>query len=115
MWPLLSDRLLLVNQTFTKLDMVYSDFLWSPPDMVLVLILDSQKYGHHQIYLYTPAVMTLYLNTLGPSLSPWGTWACYTSGFLVAAKSPLKSNLNGNFHTLSPILATQAHKVHYER
>ena len=46
------DRLFLVNQTFTKLDMVYSDFLWSPPDMVLVLILDSQKYGHHQIYLY---------------------------------------------------------------
>ena len=27
-------------------------FLWSPPDMVLVLILDSRKYGHHQIYLY---------------------------------------------------------------
>ena len=47
-----SDRLLLVNQTFTKLDMVYSDFLWSPPDIVLVLILDWQKYGHHQIYLY---------------------------------------------------------------
>ena len=46
-----SDWLWLVNQTFTKLDMVYSDFLWSPPDMVLVLILDSQKYGHHQIYL----------------------------------------------------------------
>ena len=34
------------------LDMVYSDFLWSPPDNVLVLILDSRKYGHHQIYLY---------------------------------------------------------------
>ena len=47
-----SDRLLVVNQTFTKLDMVYSDFLWSPPDMVLVLIMDSRKYGHHQIYLY---------------------------------------------------------------
>ena len=48
-----SDRLLVVNQTFTKLDMVYSDFLWSPPDMASVVILDSQKYGHHQIYLYT--------------------------------------------------------------
>ena len=47
-----SDRLLLVNKTFTKLDMVYSDFLWSPPDMVLVLILVSRKYGHHQICLY---------------------------------------------------------------
>ena len=47
-----SDRLWVVNPTFTKLDMVYSDFLWSPPDMVLVLILDSKKYGHHQIYLY---------------------------------------------------------------
>ena len=46
-----SDWLFLVNQTITKLDMVYSDFLWSPPDMVLVLILDSRKYGHHQIYL----------------------------------------------------------------
>jgi hypothetical protein len=46
-----SDRLLLVNQTLTKLDMVYSDSLWSPPDMVLVLILDSRKYDHHQIYL----------------------------------------------------------------
>ena len=50
-----SDRLWVVNQTFTKLDMVYSDFLWSPPDMVLVLILDSRKYGHHQIYLYRNA------------------------------------------------------------
>ena len=48
-----SDRLLMVDQTFTKLDMVYSDFLWSPPDMVSVLILDSRKYGHHQINLYT--------------------------------------------------------------
>ena len=47
-----SDRLWVVNQTFTKLDMVYSDFLWSPLDMVSVLILDSQKYGHHQFYLY---------------------------------------------------------------
>ena len=47
-----SDRLWVVNQTFTKLDMVYSDFLWSPPDMVSVLILDSRKYGQHQIYLY---------------------------------------------------------------
>ena len=47
-----SDRLWVVNQTFTKLDMVYSDFLWSPPDMVSVLILDSRKYGHHQFYLY---------------------------------------------------------------
>ena len=47
-----SDRLWVVNQTFTKLDMVYSDFLWSPPNMVLVLIMDSRKYGHHQIYLY---------------------------------------------------------------
>ena len=47
-----SDRLLLVNQTFTKLDMVYSDFLWSPPEIVLVLILNSRKYDHHQIYLY---------------------------------------------------------------
>ena len=46
------DRLLVVNQTFTKLFVVYSDFLWSPPDMVSVLVLDSRKYGHHQIYLY---------------------------------------------------------------
>ena len=51
-----SDRLLLVNQTFTKLDIVYSDFLWSPPNMVLVLILDSRKYDHHQIYLYTQTI-----------------------------------------------------------
>ena len=36
-----SDRLWVVNQTFTKLDMVYSDFM------------DSRKYGHHQFYLYT--------------------------------------------------------------
>ena len=57
-----SDRLLLVNQTFTKLDMVYSDFLWSPPDMVLVLILDSRKYGHHQIYLYNEMSIDLFLN-----------------------------------------------------
>ena len=47
-----SDRLLVVNQTFTKLDMVYSEFLWSPPDIVSVLILDSRKCGHQQIYLY---------------------------------------------------------------
>ena len=47
-----SDRLWVVNPTFPKLDMVYSDFLWSPPDMVSVLILDSWKYGHHLIYLY---------------------------------------------------------------
>ena len=47
-----SDRLWVVNQTFTKLDMVYSDFLWSPPDMVSVFILDSWKYGHNQFYLY---------------------------------------------------------------
>ena len=47
-----SDRLWVVNQTFTKLDMVYGDFLWSPPGMVSLLILDSRKYGHHQIYLY---------------------------------------------------------------
>ena len=42
----------MVNQTFSKLDMVYSDCLWSPPDMVSVLILDSLKYGNHQINLY---------------------------------------------------------------
>ena len=30
----------------------YRDFLWSPPDMVSVLFLDSRKYGHNQIYLY---------------------------------------------------------------
>ena len=47
-----SDRLLLVNQTFTKLDMVYSEFLVWPPDMVSVLILDSRKYDENQIYLY---------------------------------------------------------------
>ena len=47
-----SDRLCVVNQTYTKLDMVYSDFEWSPPDMVPVLILDSLKYGDNQIYLY---------------------------------------------------------------
>ena len=27
-------------------------FLWSQPNMVSVLILDSRKYGYHQIYLY---------------------------------------------------------------
>ena len=47
-----SDRLWVVNQTFTKLDMVYSDFVVWPPDMVSVLILDSQKYDGNQIYLY---------------------------------------------------------------
>ena len=46
------DRLGVVNQTFNKLDMVISDFLWSQPNMVSVLILNSQKYGHHQTYLY---------------------------------------------------------------
>ena len=47
-----SDRLWVGNQTFTKLDMVYSDFVVWPPDMVSVLILHSQKYGDNQIYLY---------------------------------------------------------------
>ena len=46
------DRLGVVDQTFTKLDMVTSDFIWSQPNMVSVLILDSRKYGHNQIYLY---------------------------------------------------------------
>ena len=46
------DRLGVVDETFTKLDMVTSDFLWSQPNMVSVLILGSRKYGHHQIYLY---------------------------------------------------------------
>ena len=46
------DQLGVVDQTFTKLDMVYSDFIWSPPNMVLVLFLYSRKYGHNQIYLY---------------------------------------------------------------
>ena len=45
------NRLGVVDQTFTKLDMVTSDFLWSQSNMVSVLILDLQKYGHHQIYL----------------------------------------------------------------
>ena len=40
-----------VDQTFTNLDMVYSDFKYSQPNMVSVLILDSQKYGHHNIYI----------------------------------------------------------------
>ena len=44
-----SDSLWLVNQAITKLDMVYSDFVWSPPDMVSVLILDSQKYGDNRL------------------------------------------------------------------
>ena len=44
-----SNRLWMVNQTFTKLDMVYSDFNMWPLDMVSVLILHSQKYGVHQI------------------------------------------------------------------
>ena len=44
-----SDGLWVVNQTFTKLDIVYSEFSWSPPDMVLVLILDSRKYGYNQM------------------------------------------------------------------
>ena len=47
-----SDGLWVVNQTFTKHDMVYSDFVVWPPDMVSVLILDSRKYGDNQIYLY---------------------------------------------------------------
>ena len=47
-----SNRLWVVNKTFTKLDMVYSDFIVWPPDTVSVSILDSQKYGVHQIYLY---------------------------------------------------------------
>ena len=47
------DRLGVVDQTFTKLDMVYSDFKWSPPNMVSVLNLDSQNYGHNQIYPYS--------------------------------------------------------------
>ena len=47
-----SDRLLVVNQTFTKLDMMYTEFVVWPPDMVSVLILDSRKYGGNQIYLY---------------------------------------------------------------
>ena len=34
-------------------------FLWSPPDMVSVLILDSRKYGHHQIYLYCKLFSTV--------------------------------------------------------
>ena len=59
-----SDRLLLVNQTFTKLDIVYSDFLWSPPNMVLVLILDSRKYDHHQIYLYVRPYVRTYVSEI---------------------------------------------------
>ena len=55
-----SDRLLVVNQNFTKLDMVYSIFFWSQPDMVSVSVLDSQKYGHHQFYLYIPASLFEY-------------------------------------------------------
>ena len=39
--------------------MVYSDFVWSPPDMVSVLILDSRKYGHHQFYLYNENQKTI--------------------------------------------------------
>ena len=46
-------RLGVFDQTFTKLDMVFSGFIWSPPNMVSVLILNSQKYGHNQIYLYS--------------------------------------------------------------
>ena len=42
-----SNRLWMFNKTFTKLDMVYSDFIVSAPDMVSVLILDLQKYGVH--------------------------------------------------------------------
>ena len=56
-----SDRLWLVNQPFTKLNMVYSDFLWSPPDMVSVLIMDSRKYGHHKIYLYFYHTKNIYI------------------------------------------------------
>ena len=48
-----SDRLWVVNQTFTKLDMMYTEFVVWPPDMVSVLILDSRKYDDNQIYLYT--------------------------------------------------------------
>ena len=47
-----SDRLWVVNQTFTKLDMMYTEFVVWPPDMVSVLILDSRKYDDNQIYLY---------------------------------------------------------------
>ena len=46
------DRLGVIDQTFTKLDMVTSDLIWSQTNMVSTLILDSQKYGHNQIYLY---------------------------------------------------------------
>ena len=53
------ERLWVVNQTFTKHDMVYSDFLWSPPDTFLVLILDLWKYGHNQIYLYIFMAMVI--------------------------------------------------------
>ena len=47
------------SKIFTKLDMVYSDCLWSPPDMV------SRKYGRHQIYLNNPLV-NLYILCLCP-------------------------------------------------
>ena len=43
------ERLGVVDQTFTKLDMVYSDCIWSQPNIVSVLILDKRKYGHHHI------------------------------------------------------------------
>ena len=46
-----SNRLWVVHQTFTKLDMMYSDFIVWPPNMVSVLILDSRKYDDNQIYL----------------------------------------------------------------
>ena len=62
-----SDRLLLVNQTFTKLDIVYSDFLWSPPEMVLDLILDSRKNDHPQIYLYI--VCSVWWGVIGPEIT----------------------------------------------
>ena len=51
----LPDRLGVVDQTFTKLDLVYSDFIqenFITTNMVSVLIMDSQKYGHNQIYLH---------------------------------------------------------------
>ena len=66
-----SDRLLLVNQTFTKLDMVYSDFLWSTPNMVLVLILDSRKYGHHQIYLYSVPISEILILIFEEKYNVW--------------------------------------------
>ena len=46
------DRVGVVCQTFTELDMVYSDFVVWPQAAPTVLFSSSRKYGVHQTFLY---------------------------------------------------------------